>query len=195
VNRNCSLSLLVAGCVSLTLAGCGGGDDDTSQSTPARATVEQTADPSSDASSAASAASDSEQAEPAGDADCSSLSDDDIAQYLIATQLLAQVSTAEQVASIRDQTVGNYVPADFAAVLVKLRALVGGSANEVFGDPDAALDSWEQANTKMAAMLAAADPTPQEMLDDYVALGDVATKLGWQLPINAPLSEICPDLG
>lgn len=186
------MSLIATACV-LAITGCGGsGSDNADDSESAPAAAEPAPEDSDPADPAPTTSA--PDSEPAGDADCSTLSDDDIAQYLIATQLLAQVSTADQVASIRDQTIGNYVPERFAAVLVKLRALVGGTASDVFGDPDAALDSWEQANTKMAAMLAAADPTPQEMLDDYVALGDVATKLGWQLPINAPLSEICPDL-
>jgi hypothetical protein len=186
------LTVVVLGTVLLAGA-CGGGDDDDDAAASADAPVT-----TADADDAASddAATDEASAIDQGAADCSALTADDAAKYVVYTQVLSQVTDQAQVQVLRDQSFTDYTPEAFAAILVKLHTVLDGHSSDVFGDPQESLDFYDQANEIVGRMIASPDPVPQDLFDEYTALtgGDPTAMISKQLPINATLSELCPDL-
>jgi hypothetical protein len=188
---------VVLGAVLLAGA-CGGDDDDQGASATDTATAaapddatEPADEPADDVTPATTAGG-----ADAGTADCSALTPDDLARYVVYTQVLAQVTDQGQVQVLRDQSFTDYTPEAFAALLVKLHAVLDGQSSDTFGDPQESLDFYDQANEIVGRMIASSDPVPQELFDEYNALtgGDPTAMISKQLPINATLSELCPDL-
>jgi len=173
----------------LSLTACGGGSvQSTASSLVARA--------SSAASAAASAASAAASEAPAtGTVDCGTLTKDDMGTWIVDTQLLIGAGRSKDgVASLKSQQVSDYTPDKFAAILAKLDVLKGHGAVG-FDDPTASLDFFAHLNDLMGTMLAGSDVT-QAQLDEYsAAVGDTASAIGKQLPINAALSQYCPKVG
>jgi len=191
--------------VVLVVGACGGGDDDDDGA----ATADDATVAVADTEEAANAASDNEasvttvgdggnagDAGAAGAADCSVLTPDDVAKYVVYTQVLSQVNDQAQVQVLRDRSFTDYTPEAFAAILVKLHTVLDGHSSDIFGDPQESLDFYEQANEIVGHMIAAPDPVPQDLFDEYTALtgGDPTALIGKQLPINGTLDELCPDL-
>lgn len=193
------LTAVVLGAVLLTGA-CGGGDDDDDAAAAATADgTAQTADdgsPPSNTDATVTSATDPGDGSDAGAADCSALTSDDLAKYLVYTQVLAQVTDQDQVQTLRDQSFTDYTPEAFAAILVKLHAVLDGHSSDIFGDPQESLDFYDQANDIVGRMIASPDPVPQELFDEYTALtgGDASAMISKQLPVNATIDELCPDL-
>ena len=191
------LSAVVLGAVLLAGA-CGGGDDDDDAGASAGApatTVDEASHPSgTDAPATTTGNGDGSAA--AGAADCSVLTADDAAKYVVYTQVLSQVTDQGQVQVLRDQSFTDYTPEAFAAILVKLHTVLDGHSSDAFGDPQESLDFYDQANEIVGRMIASPDPVPQDLFDEYTALtgGDPTAMISKQLPINATLSELCPDL-
>jgi hypothetical protein len=143
------------------------------------------------ASIAASAASANAGETPAtGGVDCSGLSKEDLAKFLVYTQLLAQVRSADSVATIKGKQFTDYTPEAMSAILTKLGVLAGHPATG-FADPADSLAYFTKANDLVAAMVAADAPT-QAQIDEYTAaLGGTAAAIGKQLPINAAVGQYC----
>ena len=191
------MTAVVLGAVLLTGA-CGGGDDDddAAGSADAPATTAGADDAATEDAASNDAATDEASANDQGAADCSALTADDAAKYAVYTQVLSQVTDQGQVQVLRDQSFTDYTPEAFAAILVKLHTVLDGHSSEVFGDPQESLDFYDQANEIVGRMIASPDPVPQDLFDEYTALtgGDPTAMISKQLPINATLSELCPDL-
>jgi hypothetical protein len=191
------LTAVVLGAVLLAGA-CGGGDDDDDAAASADAPVTTAAadDAATDDVASDDADTDEASANDQGAADCSALTPDDAAKYVVYTQVLSQVTDQGQVQVLRDQSFTDYTPEAFAAILVKLHTVLDGHSSEVFGDPQESLDFYDQANEIVGRMIASPDPVPQDLFDEYTALtgGDPTAMISKQLPINATLSELCPDL-
>ena len=191
------LTAVVLGAVLLAGA-CGGGDDDDDAAASADAPATTAGADDADTADAASndAANDEASANDQRAADCSALTADDAAKYVVYTQVLSQVTDQGQVQVLRDQSFTDYTPEAFAAILVKLHTVLDGHSSEVFGDPQESLDFYDQANEIVGRMIASPDPVPQDLFDEYTALtgGDPTAMISKQLPINATLSELCPDL-
>ena len=192
-----ALTAVVLGAVLLAGA-CGGGDDDDDAAASADAPVTTAGadDVASDDAASNDAATDEASANDQGAADCSALTADDAAKYVVYTQVLSQVTDQAQVQVLRDQSFTDYTPEAFAAILVKLHTVLDGHSSDVFGDPQESLDFYDQANEIVGRMIASPDPVPQALFDEYTALtgGDPTAMISKQLPINATLSELCPDL-
>lgn len=181
---------LVVGAVvglGLTLTACGGSSpSDTAQSLIARA--------SSAASVAESAASANagESSAPAvgGDLDCSGITKDVTAKFIVFTQVLAGAGSKDAVDGLRSGQLTSYTPDGMDEVLAKLEVLRGHPATG-FGDPGASIDYFTQVNKLMRAMIEA-DSVSQAQIDAYTAAtGSPAQVIGKQLPINAALSQYC----
>jgi hypothetical protein len=194
------LTAVVLGAVLLAGA-CGGDDDDDAGAATAEATAQTAGDDAGQpaATDTASAADEGDGADAGGDAapaDCSALTSDELAKYLVYTQVLAQVTDQDQVQTLRDQSFTDYTPEAFAAILVKLHAVLDGHSSDVFGNPEESLDFYDQANDIVGRMIASPDPVPQALFDEYTTLvgGDPTAMISKQLPINATIDELCPNL-
>ena len=128
-----------------------------------------------------------------GGVDCASLSREDLASYLVYTQVLAQVRDQSTVQALRDHSFSDYTPEKFAAILTELEVLAGHPASG-FGDPADSLAYFTRANDILAPLVASSGDVPQASLDEYTAaIGDVGTAISKQLPINAAISQYCPS--
>ncbi len=129
-----------------------------------------------------------------GDIDCSGLTKADITQFIVSTQLLAQVRNQSTLEAIRDKSVGNYTPDGFADVLAKMAFLAGHQVAGL-GDPADSLAFYSAANDKVRALLAVTGDVPQADFDAYQAqTGGPGGVIGKQVPINAAISEYCPKV-
>ncbi len=125
---------------------------------------------------------------------CSSLTKQEIAKYALYAQIFPQVRSQSVIDSVRNGTITDYTPEAYAATLAKLQFLRGKGVPGL-GDPGPALDYYAQVNDAMQTLLAQPDPVPQSAIDAYTAVvGTIGESLSKQLPINAALSELCPDL-
>jgi len=172
--------------VTLALTACGG----SSASDTLNNAISNASKAASVAASAASANA-GETAPAAGSSvDCSGITKDDLAKYLVYTQVLAQVRTADTVAALKAKQFSDYTPEAMSAILAKLAVLAGHPATG-FGDPAESLAYFTKANSLVAAMIAADAPT-QAQLDEYkTALGGTAAAIGKQLPVNASIAQYC----
>ena len=164
--------VLVCSLLVLALAGCGStAMRTTSPSTPAAGTP-------ADSSPAGS--------EPAGTGSCAALTKQDLAAFIVGTQLLAQVRDKATLEGITSGTVGSYSPDQLAAILAKMSFLTGDAADGL-----AAITSANDA----VKGLAAGSPS-QAALDAYQQkIGGVAGLLKAQLAVNLGLVRACPNLG
>ena len=173
-------SAVAVGLLAVALSGCSGGGSGSSSEI------------SSAAHSAAASSPKTSVAAASGSVDCAGLTKEDLAAYLVDTQLMAQVRDQASVQALRDHSLGDYTPEKFAAILAKLQVLRGHPAAG-FGDPAGSLDYYKQANDLLGQILATTGDVPQGLLDEYrSAVGDTSAVIAKQLPINAALSEYCP---
>ncbi len=123
-----------------------------------------------------------------GSVDCTALSGDAGATYIVGIQLLAQLTTQDSVDSLKAGVL-NYDPDAMGAILVKLKSLAGHS---ILGDPGPDVDFYIQANDMAREILAVSGPVPQDKFDALKALeGDPGSFLGHQLSINAAYDDAC----
>ena len=177
--RRTPISITLAVALGLLIAGCSGGSSAGTTAVPP--------------SSAGGATGVSPTAAAEGDVDCGSLSREDLASYLVYTQVLAQVRDQSTVQALRDHSFSDYTPEKFAAILAELQVLAGHPAVG-FGDPADSLAYFTKANDILAGILAMSGDVPQASLDEYTsAIGDVGTAISKQLPINAAISVYCPS--
>lgn len=177
----------------LTTSACGGSASPSSVASNAISRAQSVAAAAS--SAAAAAGGDSSSPAAAGGAvDCSALTKDDLAKFLVYTQVLAQIRTPDTLAAIKAKSMTDYTPESLAAILDKLQVLAGHPAPGM-GDPGAAVDFYVKANDSVKAMLDSASVT-QAQLDAYQAqVGGVASILGKQVAINAAIGTDCPKIG
>lgn len=123
---------------------------------------------------------------PAGQVDCDAI--DTAAQQLFAVQLLAQLTTPDNVAAIRDQQIGNLDLDAFLAGMDDLHVLDAYSSP--LGDPKAAIDLYEEAG-RGAQVLFANDPITQAQIDTYNTefVGTIPEFLSHQIAISGAVGE------
>lgn len=184
MRRNSGI-LALALVVSFAVSACGGSSaSDTVNNAIANA--------SRAASAAASAASANagETTAAGGSVDCSGITKDDAAKFLVWTQVLAQVTSPDNVAAIKAKQISDYTPEAMTALLGRLAVLKGHPAAGL-ADPADSLDFFAKANDLVAAMVAADAPTSAQLAEYATATGGVAGVIGKQLPVNAALGQYC----
>ena len=193
MSRLLALAALGLGVVVTTTA-CGGSASPSQAASSALSRVQSAAAAASSAAAAAGGDSSSPAPAAGGAVDCSAITKDDLAKFLVYTQILAQIRTPDTVAAIKSKSITDYTPESFAAILAKLQVLAGHPAAGM-GDPGAALDFYAKANDSAKALLDSASVT-QAQLDAYQAqVGGVASILSKQVAINAAIGESCPRIG
>jgi hypothetical protein len=126
-----------------------------------------------------------------GSIDCASIDNTKVAEYSLYVQLLAQLTSPDQLSGFA--TVG-YTPEKFDAALDNLEPVRSLGAGQ-FGDPGEALDFYRDLNATVADLIAKGDAVTQADVDAYAAqAGGVDNVIMKQPAINAPLSDACPDL-
>ena len=123
---------------------------------------------------------------PAGPVDCAAILA--AAENLLALQLLAQLTTPENVASIKSKQIGNLDLDKMLSALGTMHALDGYSS--VLGDPKAAISFYEKAATAAKALFAM-EPVTQAAIDKFNSenVGSVADFLGRQVAISGAVGE------
>jgi hypothetical protein len=130
-------------------------------------------------------------AEGDGTIDCAAIDGEKVAEYGLYVQLLAQLTTTDQLSSF---TSIGYTPEKFDAALDNLEPVRSVGEGQ-FGNPAEALDFYRGLNDTVAELLAMGDAVTQADVDAYAAqAGGVDNVILKQLAINAPLSDACPDL-
>ena len=159
------LKLVVpAALVVVLLAACGGTSTASNPNPPA-------------ASQAATAQASNPPA--GGKVDCAALKT--AAVELLGVQLLAQLKSADTIASIKNKQFGNLDPDRFLAAMQTLHAL--DSYKSALGDPKPAIEAYEKAATA-AKVLFATDPMSQAAIDTYnTNVGTTTEFLGHQTAI------------
>lgn len=124
--------------------------------------------------------------QPPGQVDCAAIRA--AGEKLIGIQLMAQLTTPETVASIKDKQIGNLDLDALLAALAVLHALDGYTSP--LGDPKAAIDHYEKA-ARAAKVLFATDPVSQAAIDAYNTehVGTVADFLSRQAAIAGAIGE------
>lgn len=160
MKTNLALSIVLAG----VLAACGGAGPGATAKTQPGAT----------------------QQPAGGKVDCTKMKA--AAAQLIGIQLLAQLTTPENVASIKSQAMGNLDIDALLSALGDLHALDGVSSP--FGDTKASIAAYEKA-AKAAKALFAMNPVTQAAIDAYNKdnVGTVADFLGKQVAISGAMGE------
>ena len=165
----------------LLLAGCSGGDEPT-------ATGPTQAAPTIDATE--TAAPDS-TAQAAGDMDCTSITGTEAAQFVIWTQLFAQVRSVD---GLQTMATLQYTPEQMSAILDKLDGLKGVEG-PVYGKPDDALVVMRTANDTYATIISKGDAATDADFAPITALEpDTASWIKAQAAISTALGAACPDL-
>jgi hypothetical protein len=118
-----------------------------------------------------------------GAVDCTAIKT--AAQELLSLQFLAQLTTADNIESIKSHQFGSLDLDKFQAAMHELHAL--DSYTSALGDPKAAIDFYETAG-KAAQVLFATDPMTQAAIDTYnLNVGTVTDFLGHQIAITGAL--------
>ena len=166
---------LVCSLLALVLAGCGG-----------TATVGGTVSPAPSTPGASSPGDSSPGSSAGGSGDCSALTKQDLATFIVGSQVLAQVRDKDTLSAASSGVMGSYTPDTFGTLLAKLSFLTGDAA-EGLAKITAANDAVKK--------LASGSPT-QADLDAYQQqTGGVAGVLKAQLAVNLGLAKACPSLG
>jgi hypothetical protein len=124
-----------------------------------------------------------------GDVDCGAVTQEDLNEFGIAVQVMAQVDDA---ASLESATNGlGYDAARVGTIIESLRMLEGHPA-EGQDDPAASLDQFAQANTLLGAMIASGgDVSEAEFAELKAVTGEPGEFILLQLPVTASLSDNC----
>jgi hypothetical protein len=124
-------------------------------------------------------------AKPGAKVDCAAIKA--AAPQLLAVQLLAQLNSADSIASIKSKSIGNLDPDAFIAGMQTLHAL--DAYPSVLGDPKAAIDFYIKA-AQAAKVLFATEPITQAAIDTYMQnVGSVSDFLGHQVAIAGAMDE------
>lgn len=174
--RRHATALLVG--LALLLAACGGGSSDAGGSSDGGSGSDTTAPKDGGSDSGSDSGS-------KGDVDCEEIKT--ASQQLLSVQLLAQLNSPDNVAAVKEGTVGTFDPDEFLAGMETLHQLDGYSGP--LGDPGPAIDAYEDAATQAKALLDA-DPPTQEAIDAYMeSIGTTGEFLGHQVAISGALDE------
>jgi hypothetical protein len=120
-----------------------------------------------------------------GSVDCAAMKA--AAEQLVGIQLLAQMTTPETAASIKDGNIGNLDPDKMLVALARLHALDGYVSP--LGDPKASIEVYERA-AEAAKILFAKDPMTQADVDTYYeTVGSIGEFLGKQIAISGAMDE------
>jgi hypothetical protein len=168
---------LVCSLLVLALAGCGGTGSRSTATVPA-------ATPSTGGDSSASTPSTEPSA--GGGADCSSISKEDVADFIVGTQLLAQVRDKAGLEGITSGTIGRYTPEAYGAILAKMSFLTGAAADGL-----ATLVAANEAVKKLAS----GSPTQADFDAYQQQTGGVTGLIKAQVAVNIGLAQACPSLG
>jgi hypothetical protein len=126
-----------------------------------------------------------------GDLDCGTITGEQVAKFVIWSQLFAQVRTVDGLQTMA--TLG-YTSTDMAALLDQLDHLKGVEG-EVYGTPDDALVLFRTANDTFGAIIAKGDAATDA---DFAPLDDLAPDAtAWinaQASISTALNAACPDI-
>lgn len=167
---------LVCSLLVLALAGCGAGGS-TSTITPAASTPSSGGDGGSSSTPTSGSG---------GGADCSGLSKTEIADFIVGTQLIAQVRDKTALEGITSGTIGQYTPESYGAILAKMSFLTG-SAGEGLAKLVAANDAVKK--------LASGSPTQADFDAYQQQTGGIAGLIKAQVAVNLGLVQACPNLG
>lgn len=141
--------------------------------------------------STAAAPTTTADAQAGGAMDCASLTATEATQFIIWTQMFAQVRTVD---GLQTMTALQYSPDAMSAILDKLDGLKGVEG-EVYGKPDDALVVMRTANDTYAAIITKGDAATDA---DFAPLDDLAPDTAaWikaQATITTALNAACPDL-
>ena len=167
------VTLAVTALLVVPLAACSSGSTTATGSCPA--SVSSPSDTTSSGPTAAASTS----------AGCAALTKEDLASYLVYTQLLAQVTDAASVEALKSGAPGDYTPA-------KLDAILGKMAN-VSDDAATAATFFQQANAALGKMIEAG-PTAESLKAYQAMTGGVPGVLQQQLQLNQAIGTACPKL-
>ena len=161
----------------LLLAGCSGGGKDSPATGP---TAPATAAPSATAG-----------AQAAGDFDCTSIAGPQMVQFIVWTQLFAQVRTVD---GLQTMSSLQYDPQAMSATLDLVDGLKGVKG-PIYGTPDNALVLMRSANDTYAAIIKKGDAATDA---DFAPLNGLAKDttdwINAQAAITTALNTACPDL-
>ena len=168
----------------LLLAGCsGGGDEPPAMGPTDPGTVVETSPTSTPA--------DTGGGQAAGDFDCDALTPEQAVQFIVWTQMFAQVRTVD---GLQTMAALQYTPEAMAATLDLLDGLKGVKG-EVYGTPDDALVVMRSANDAYAAIIKKGDAATDADFAVIAALEpDTASWITAQATITTALNTACPDL-
>ncbi len=108
---------------------------------------------------------------------CGSLTKDDLAKYIVYTQLLEQVRDVESAKAVKTKAFTDYTPAAFATVLDHLSVLVGRPV-QGFDDPAASLAYYTKANEILSRIVAATGESPQSLINEHkTSIVDTSTAI------------------
>ena len=120
-----------------------------------------------------------------GSVDCAAMKT--AGEQLLGIQLLAQMTTPETVASIKDKEIGNLDPDKLLAALATLHAL--DNVSSPLGDAKAAIEVYEK-SAEAAKVLFAKETVTQADVDEfYKTVGTIGAFLGHQMAISGALGE------
>jgi hypothetical protein len=169
--------LAAAVVLAVSLAACSSGGGTTAAGTTSAPAPGSTAS-STPAGSSSTPAS--------GSGDCSALTKDDMAKYLVYTQIVAQVRDASMIDTIKSGTLTDYTPDKLDAILAKMSFLQGDGA--------AAVQFFQKADASVATMISGT-PTAADFAAYQTQTGGIAGVLKQQLAINLAVGTACPNLG
>jgi len=176
------LGVIAAG--ALVLSGCGSDNpaptnDDGGGTVTTQPTTQPTAQPPADNDA------------QAGAVDCSSLTSEDAATFIMYGQLLGQIRS---VSDLQSMAITGYTPEAMGAVLDKLEGLKGVEG-EATGTPDEALVAFRTANDTFAAIIAKGAGATDA---DFAPVTELwPSNDAWitdQAAISGAINAACPDL-
>lgn len=168
--------------VALLLAGCSGGGNDSPVMGPTAPATTVNATKSAQPTTTAQAA---------GDMNCTSLTSAEAVQFIVWTQMFAQVRTVD---GLQTMTQLQYTPEAMDAILDKLDGLKGVEG-EVYGKPDDALVVMRTANATYATVISKGDAATDADFAPIAALEpDTTSWITAQAAITSALNTACPDL-
>ena len=142
---------------------------------------------SASAPATSSSASSPDGSSPAsGSGDCTGLTKDDLAKYLVYSQVVAQVRDANGLEAIKAGTIADYSPEKLDAILAKMSFLTGDGA--------AAVQFFQKADATIATLMSGT-PTAADFQAYQQQVGGIGGVLKQQLVINQAVGTACPNLG
>jgi hypothetical protein len=118
--------------------------------------------------------------------DCAGLTKNDMAKYLVYTQIVAQVRDANSLEGIKAGTIADYSPEKLDAILAKMSFLTG--------DPASAVLFFQKADASIAALMSGT-PTAADFQAYQTQIGGISGVIRQQLVLNQAIGTSCKNLG